>query len=469
MTTTLKDSEDTSYYLSQFNELTQKFMGQLKSQNVAKLNTKQPDVIFSDEGRSKEQATQILSEKIIPYLSASAGPRYWGFVTGGANPAALFADWMVSTFDQNVSKDGDSISSAVERQTLDWLKDLFYLPEVFNGVITTGATAANFLGAVVARQFSGNQQGIDIAQVGMQGLSVELFSACPHASMIKGLGLAGFGQQQITRVDTLENSEQMDVEHLSVLLTNSKAKSKIVIASSATVTATSFDDLEAISVLCQQHQAWLHVDAAFGLFERVVTGKEGKTKGIELADSITLDFHKWLNVPYDAGAFFTRHTSLLVQCCEVDAPYLTNNDTQPDFLALGIENSRRFRALPVWFTLLKYGRKGIKEWVKRNIDMASELASWIELQPQFELSLACQLNVVVFRPESKHLSGEQAQAFTTSFLEEVNKEGKIFLSPGLWQGQKVIRAALSNWQTSKEDIELAKASLKSCYKMLVTE
>ncbi|NQY66091.1 MAG: aminotransferase class I/II-fold pyridoxal phosphate-dependent enzyme [Alteromonadaceae bacterium] len=325
------------------------------------------------------------------------------------------------------------------------------------------------MGAVVARQFAGNQQGIDVAQGGMQGLSVEIFSACPHASMIKGLGLAGFGQQQITRVNTLENSEQMDVDHLSLLLKNSKAKSKIVIASSATVTATSFDDLEAVSALCQQHKAWLHVDAAFGLFERVVTGKEGKTKGIEMADSITLDFHKWLNVPYDAGAFFTRQPSLLVQCCEVDAPYLTNNEAQPDFLAMGIENSRRFRALPVWFTLLKYGREGIKEWVQRNMELADELANWIEQRSEFELSVPCQLNVVVFRPYSKHLSNEQSDKFTTLFLEQVNKDGKIFLSPGVWQGQKVIRAALSNWQTSKEDIALAKKSLLSCYKMLVSE
>lgn len=462
----MRSTTDTSYYLSKFTDLSQSFLSKLEHQDVAKLNVKIPDIGFQDTPRSREQATALLAEHVIPFLSASAGPRYWGFVTGGANPAALFADWLVSTFDQNVSKDGDSIASTIERQTLEWLKSLFYLPDEFSGIITTGATSANFLSAIIARQFSGHQQDINVALMGMQNLSVEIFSACPHASMIKGIGLAGFGQQHVTYIETLADSEEMDVRHLAKSLQKSDAKSKVVIASSATVTATSFDDLVAISALCQQHQAWLHVDAAFGLFERITSGSKGQTKGIEYADSITVDFHKWLNVPYDAGAIFTKHQHLLRESCEVSAPYLTNSESHPPFLSLGIENSRRFRALPIWFTLLKCGRDGIASWVKCNILQAQDLANWIDQHPAFELSIPCHLNIVVFRPIIKHLSNEQADIFTASFLQQLNKLGCIFLSPGVWQGKKVIRAALSNWQTSTDDIEQAKISLDTCYTTL---
>lgn len=462
----MPSSNDNSYYFLKFKEISETFLSSLEHQDVAKLAVSAPEIDFQDIQRSKEKAASLLTEQVIPFLSASAGARYWGFVTGGANPAALFADWLVSTFDQNVSKDGDSIASSVERQTLDWLKTLFYLPNEFNGIITTGATSANFLAAIIARQFSGHQQGIDIALTGMQGLSVEIFSACPHASMIKGIGLAGFGQQQVTYIDTLADSEEMDAKHLAKSLQKSSAKSKIVVASSATVTATSFDDLVSISKLCRQHKAWLHVDAAFGLFERITSGNKGKTKGIEFADSITVDFHKWLNVPYDAGAIFTQHQNLLKQSCEVSAPYLTNNESHPPFLSLGIENSRRFRALPIWFTLLKYGRDGINGWVQQNILQAKDLANWIEQHPAFELSIPCHLNVVVFRPRLKHLNDKQADIYTTSFLQLVNQQGCIFLSSGIWQGKKIIRAALSNWQTSMSDIQKAKESLHACYQEL---
>ncbi|WP_448550049.1 pyridoxal phosphate-dependent decarboxylase family protein [Thalassotalea fusca] len=462
-------STDNQYFLNQFNELASQFLSELNTRQVAKFNTNAPKMTLLQEERSNTNAVELLRQHVLPYLSASAGPRYWGFVTGGANPAALFADWLVSTFDQNVSKDGDSIASAIERQALLWLRELFYLPDTFNGIITTGATSANFLGAVIAREYAGKQQAISVSQQGMQGLSVELFSASPHASMIKSLGLAGFGQQQITVVNTIDGTEQMDVSHLAQQLTNSTAKSKIVIASSATVTATSFDDLHAISALCKQHQAWLHVDAAFGIFERLVNGENGKTQGIDLADSITVDFHKWLNVPYDAGAIFTRHPDIHEQSCNVDAPYLTNDGPFPAFLSLGIENSRRFRALPIWLTLVRYGRDGISAWVDRNIALAKELANWLAQQDNFELVIECQLNVVVFRPVLPQLNSTQADIFTRSFLQKLNQAGVVFLTPGSWEGKQVIRAALSNWQTTQEDIELAKASLQHCFLQLTNE
>jgi glutamate/tyrosine decarboxylase-like PLP-dependent enzyme len=187
----------------------------------------------------------------------------------------------------------------------------------------------------------------------------------------------------------------------------------------------------------------------------MLTGPNGKTAGLEKADSITLDAHKWLNVPYDCGIFLTRHRQHLVAACDVPAPYLVSSDDEPDFMSLGIENSRRFRALPIWMSLLAYGREGVSHWVEKNINQAKRLADWIDASDDYELVYPCQLNVVLFRPTAKGLTAEAADQQTKTLLSKINQDGRIFLSPGAWQGKGIIRAALSNWQTEQADVDIA--------------
>ena len=332
---------------------------------------------------------------------------------------------------------------------MTWLCELFELPTTYKGIFTTGATAANLLAAFTARQYAGNQQGIDVAKNGLKDLDVSIFSATPHASMIKSLGMAGLGQDSWQKIACKSDSEAMDVKCLAKALLNSQSTSNIVIASAATVTGTDYDDLVEITKLCKRHNAWLHVDAAFGIFERVLAGEKGKTQGIELADSITLDCHKWLNVPYDCGVFLTQHQGLLKDSCHVDAPYLASDNQDIAFLSLGIENSRRFRAFPVWATLMFYGKEGIKNQIERNIDQAKRLAEWIDKSPDYILVKPCELNVVLFKPNLDSLSLTSQEC-----MDKLNNSGQVFLTPGSWQGESIIRAALSNWTTTDEDIKL---------------
>ena len=410
------------------------------------------------KGISFERLNQYISENVQPNLSASNGGRYWGFVTGGANPVATFADWLVTTFNQNVSKGGDSIASSIEQQTLIWFCELFELPTSFQGIFTTGATAANLLATFTARQYAGNQQGFDVAKEGGKDLDISIFSATPHASMIKSLGMAGLGQNSWQKIICKADSEAMDVEALAQALQNSSSKSNIVIASAATVTGTDYDDLVKISQLCKKYKAWLHVDAAFGIFERLLAGRNGKTQGIEFADSITLDCHKWLNVPYDCGVFLTQHQSLLKDSCHVDAPYLASDSQDIAFLSLGIENSRRFRAFPVWATLMAYGKEGIQNEIKRNVAQAQKLALWIDQSPDYVLVKPCELNVVLFKPNQ-----ERSSLTSNDCMEKLNKSGQVFLTPGSWQGESIIRAALSNWATTDDDIILVIDALSDVF------
>jgi glutamate/tyrosine decarboxylase-like PLP-dependent enzyme len=425
------------------------FHRELIHRDVASKNLTIPAKKLPMKGINFENLNQYISENIQPNLSASNGGRYWGFVTGGANPVATFADWLVTTFNQNVSKGGDSIASSIELQTLTWLCELFELPTSFKGVFTTGATAANLLAAFTARQYAGNQQGIDVAKNGLKYLEVSIFSATPHASMIKSLGMAGLGQDSWQKIACNSNSEAMDVNDLDKALLNSQSKSNIVIASAATVTGTDYDDLVEIALLCKKHNAWLHVDAAFGIFERLLAGEKGKTQGIELADSITLDCHKWLNVPYDCGVFLTQHQDLLKNSCHVDAPYLANDSHDIAFMSLGIENSRRFRAFPVWATLMAYGKDGIKNQIQRNVAQAQKLAEWINESPDYMLVKPCELNVVLFKPNQESIGLTSQEC-----MDKLNKSGQVFLTPGSWQGESIIRAALSNWSTTDDDINL---------------
>ncbi|MGB0496596.1 MAG: pyridoxal phosphate-dependent decarboxylase family protein, partial [Kangiellaceae bacterium] len=428
---------DFQNYLKEFSKLSQKFIAQLDDEKVGKIDVELPEKFLTETGHDFNYCIEYLEKVIMPQLSAARGPRYWAFVTGGATPIATLADCLVSIFDQNVAKSGDSVASLVEQQAIDWIIELFNLPKEFNGVMTTGGTACNFLGVCTARQFSGHQQNINVAKEGLYGLDVEVFATTPHASTVKALGMAGMGQNNITIVDAIANSEKMDIDDLKNKISTSKAKAKIVVASAGTVTTTDFDELDFIADICELHKAWLHVDGAFGLFERLATGSEGKTKGIERADSITVDCHKWLNVPYDCGSFLTRHIDLLEESFDVSAPYLANTSGTPDFMSLGVENSRRFRALPVWLTLLAYGKQGIKHWVDNNLRLCKKLADWIDSSDAYELCHPCNLNVILFRANSEYLSDEAADCKTIELRTNINRDGRIFISPGQWQGREV--------------------------------
>jgi glutamate/tyrosine decarboxylase-like PLP-dependent enzyme len=284
-----------------------------------------------------------------------------------------------------------------------------------------------------------------------------VFSACAHASSLKSLAMAGLGRDSMMAIACEPGTEKMSSAALQRALAASDSPGKIVLASAGTVTGTDFDDLSAIADLCRQHNAWLHVDAAFGIFSRLVPEKQPWTAGIERADSITCDGHKWLNVPYDSGIFLTPHTQLLERVLTVSSPYLITDSPLPNFMNRAVENSRRFRALPLWFSLQAYGRDGVEEMVVNNCRQAARLADWLADSADYQLLTPCKLNVVVFRPAKiKNLS---------QWLKALNATGLVFMTPGRWQGQDAVRAAFSNWSTTAEDVDRVIGLLERMGKM----
>ena len=399
----------------------------------------------------------------------STGPRYLGFVTGGTTPAAVAGDWLVSILDQNVATERHSIAAYIEAQALAYVTDLLDLPAgLFQGLLTTGATAANLVGLATAREWCGEREGVSVAQEGLHAAApITVFTAAPHSSIIKSLGVLGLGQRNIVKVGCLPEREVYDLQALEQALEMCTTLGRVVVASAGTVNTGDFDNLIAIAQLCKQHGAWLHVDAAFGAFARCSPAHAHWVRGLELADSITADAHKWLNVPYDCGIALSRHIALQERAFGAEAPYVPMEGDLPAFMNRGIEQSRRYRALPVWMTLMAYGKSGYRDMITRHCGYVQRIAQWINTSGQYELLCKVRLNVLVFR----HRSEDEPQPYETlnrRVLRRLNESGELYITPTVYSGAFALRLCISNWMTDAHDIERITAALERCAEVLAT-
>lgn len=389
-------------------------------------------------------------------LSGSAGPRYFGFVTGGGTPASLAADWLVSAYDQNTQRTGDTCAAIIERQAVDMLRQLLGWPSCWTGTCVTGATMANYVGMALARQWVGHDYGRDVAAGGVQGLpSIAVFAGSAHSSIPKALSMAGMGRHALQPVALLPGREAIDVTALEQRLRAQGGQPCIVVASAGTVNTVDFDDLAAIANLKRRYRFWLHVDAAFGGIAAASLSRRALMAGIGQADSVTVDAHKWLNVPYDCAIAYTAHLPLQIEVFQNQSAYLSAPEVVADnFLHLAPENSRRFRALPLWMGLLAYGREGYAEIVERCCDAAHYLGSLIAADARFRLAAPVRLNVVCFTPANADTQ------VVAALQQAMHRDGTAFLSSSMLDGRPILRAAICNWRTTRHDVDLAFAALQ---------
>ena len=320
---------------------------------------------------------------------------------------------------------------------------------------------ANFTGLALARQWVGEQHGKDFSNDGMSNVDIKVFSATPHASVIKSLSMLGLGRNAMIKPDTMVNREAIDIDALEKALQKHSAPA-IVVANAGTVNTVDFDDLEAIADLKTKYKFWLHVDAAFGGFAACSKKYAKHLNGINHADSITIDAHKWLNVPYDAAMQFTKHKSLQLRVFQNSASYLGDPEKSPDYFHYTPENSRRFRALPSWFTLMAYGKEGHREIVERNCEAAHHFGELIQASHDFKLLAPVNMNVVCFTIQESDVS----IATIKTFLDAVRDDGRVFFTPTVLKGTPAIRAAISNWLTATSDVELAFQVITTVYEKL---
>jgi glutamate/tyrosine decarboxylase-like PLP-dependent enzyme len=377
-------------------------------------------------------------------------------VMGGGTPAALAADWLTSAIDQVAFAWVSSpLATRLEQVSIAWLRDLFELPDGFSGVLTSGATMANFTALAAARNWWAEQHGIDVERDGLAGAPrVPVFSSgYLHPSAVEALGLLGVGRD--ARILARDAAGRLDVDALERELAALDDAPSIVIGNAGEVNAGDFDPLDKLADLAERHGAWLHVDGAFGLFARVAPEAAPLAAGVERAQSVITDCHKWLNVPYDCGVAFVREPARLAAAFAAGAPYLpATDDPRPSFGYLAPENSRRARSLAVWATLRAYGRDGYRAMVERHLALARRLADRVDAEPQLELLAEVRLNIVCFRWRPGGVDGAKLDGLNRSLGEALLEDGRVFAGTTVYEGKVAFRPAIVNWRTREEDVDL---------------
>ncbi|WP_409415450.1 pyridoxal phosphate-dependent decarboxylase family protein [Flavobacterium sp. PS2] len=456
-----QDLNDIENILEQVKQQGIAFLNSLDSIPTSNSNSITTNRNLNQEGLGALSALEEFNQRLAPLMIASPGPRYLGFVTGGSTPASIVGDWLTTIYDQNTQavKAQGGVSALIEIETINLLLQLLDLPKSFLGGFVTGATMSNFTSLAVARQWIGKQLGKDFAKNGISE-PITIFASTPHSSSIKCLSMLGIGSQNFTKIKTIEgNREAIDVADLEKNIETLNGKPFIVITSAATVNTADFDDFAAINELKKKYKFWWHIDAAFGGFAACSPKYKHLVNGWENADSITIDCHKWLNVPYESAFYLIKeeHKILQIETFQnSNAPYLGDPLENFSFLNFLPENSRRLKALPVWFSLLAYGKEGYQDIVENSVALALQFDAFITENENFELLAPTRLNNVCFT-----LSGDHNQERVNSFLSRLNDTGKVFMTPTVYQNRKGIRASFVNWRTSEKDIEIIVEEMKN--------
>ena len=357
------------------------YLNTISERKTTTKNTIKGILKLPENGWGTSEAIDAFNERFEPIIVASSGPRYWGYVTGGSTPASIVGDWLATVYDQNTfatTGQGD-ISAIIEVETIKLLLELLDLPNGFLGGFVTGATMSNFTCLGVARQWLGKELGKDFAKEGITQ-KIKIVSAMPHSSAIKSLALLGIGSNNLIKINTIEgNREAIDISDFERKIIEFNGEPFILISSGGTVNTVDFDDFVAITKLKQKYNFWWHIDAAFGGFAACSTTHKHLVEGWQNADSITIDCHKWLNVPYESALFFIREQYKILQVetfQNSNAPYLGNPYENFSYLSLLPENSRRLKALPAWFSLMAYGKAGYQEIIQNSNEFEFKFRIW---------------------------------------------------------------------------------------------
>jgi glutamate/tyrosine decarboxylase-like PLP-dependent enzyme len=391
-----------------------------------------------------------------PGLVATAGPRHFGFVIGGALPAALGADWLVSAWDQNAAFHALSpAAAAIEEITSAWTLDVLGLPASASVGFVTGGQGANTTCLAAARNAVLAKAGWDVEADGLIG-APPLRILCgeqAHATIDTALRQLGLGAGTPIRVRA-DDQGRMRPDALADALADTSGPA-IVCAQAGNVATGAFDAFEPIADTCAEHGAWLHVDGAFGLWAAAAPELRHLTTGVERADSWAVDAHKWLNVPYDGAMAVVADAGAHVAAMSLAGPYLVADPGQRDGTNYVPESSRRARVVPIYAALRSLGRAGVAELVGRNCAQARRMA-----QRLAEIPGARIVNDVVLNQVLLQLPG--GDDVNRAAVAAVQRDGTCWLGGTTWNDRYVLRVSVSNWSTTDEDIDRSADAIIRC-------
>jgi glutamate/tyrosine decarboxylase-like PLP-dependent enzyme len=395
-----------------------------------------------ERSRSPKEVLALLDEIGSPATVASAGPRYFGFVTGGSVPASVACNLLASAWDQNGAFTiGSPINAALEEISLSWIRELLSLSRDWGGGFVTGTTMGNFSGLAAARHHLLAREGWNVEARGLFGAPEirVVVGAEVHASLLKALSLLGLGRERVTTLP-VDGRGRMRADALTSGLLEGPT---IICLQAGNVNTGAVDPIADIAPRAREAGAWVHLDGAFGLWAAVSPRTRHLTGGLEKVDSIATDLHKWLNVPYDSGLALYRDPEVARRALAVTAAYLPQTDerTPSDFTP---EASRRARGIDIWAALLSLGREGVIDLVDRCCRHARAFASGLKASG-YDILNEVELNQVLVS------FGDDAK--TRAVVKAVQREGTCWCGATFWQGKAAMRISLCSWATTEEDVE----------------
>jgi glutamate/tyrosine decarboxylase-like PLP-dependent enzyme len=411
------------------------------------------DSPFPDSPSEPSDVLALLDDVGSPATVASAGGRYFGFVTGGAMPVTVAAQYLAAAWDQNCFSFVSSPAVAcIESAALRWIKEALGLPASAEGALVTGATMANFTCLAAARNSTLLNYGWDVDRLGLFGapaLTVILGEEA-HATIYKVLSMLGLGRDRVLRVPSDEQG-RIRAESLPTV-----SGPVIVCIQAGNVNSGAFDPAGDVIEWARRCHAWVHVDGAFGLWALASPDQASRAREFVEADSWAMDAHKWLNVPYDSGIAVVRDAQALGRAMSISGAYLPVASEHRDAMNLTPDSSRRARAVEVWSALKLLGRAGLAQLVNRNCHHAKKIADALK-QAGLEVLNEVVLNQVVVR------FGNDDR--TRRVIASVQESGKCWCGGTTWKGQVAMRISVSSWATTDQDIDLSVAAILSAHRL----
>jgi len=411
-----------------------------------------------------EEIYKEFVEKVLPYPMGNIHPRFWGWILGTGTVMGAFAELLAASMNTNTGGGANHIANHVEKQVIDWIKEMLGYPQSASGILTSGCSAANIIGLTVARN---TKAGFDLRRKGLQRATQRMVlyaSQEVHSSIQKAVELLGLGSEAL-RLLPINDYFQIDLETLKTSIKKDREDGYMpfcVVGAAGTTNTGSIDDLNALANLCQQENLWLHVDGAFGAWATIAPKAKNKVVGIEQADSLALDLHKWMYMPYEIGCILVRHEEQHRKAFSLTPDYLAHGEGRlgltggdlPWFSDYGFQLSRGFRALKAWMSLKEHGSRKYARIIQQNIDQALYLGELVNASPELELSAPVTLNVVCFRYVAPTMDNAELDELNKRIVIELQEQGVAVLSGTVIKGKYVLRAANTNHRSRREDFEV---------------
>jgi aromatic-L-amino-acid/L-tryptophan decarboxylase len=397
---------------------------------------------------------------IAPYATGNVHPGFMGWVHGGGTVVGMLAEMLAAGLNANLGG-RDHVPIEVERQITEWTRTMFGFPKGASGVFVTGTSMANLMAVWVARTAALGQSARQSGVGGEGALLTAYTSKAAHGCISKAMDLAGFGTDALRSLP-VDRSHRVDVEAMRMQIKRDHEiglRPFLVVGSAGTVDIGAIDDLVALSALCREEQLWFHVDGAFGALGVLSPALAPRLAGLENADSVALDFHKWAQVPYDAGFLLVRDSQRHLDAFAAPAVYLRRETRglaagSPWPCDLGPDLSRGFRALKTWFTLKAFGTEKLGAMIERTCRLARYLEAKVSAEPRLELLAPAQLNIVCFRYRA-----DEADRVNIEIVADIQESGIAAPSTTTLDGKLAIRAAIVNHRTDTIDLDALVAAV----------